>query len=120
MWVKGLNMTNSIETSKNTNAQNISTTVSGVEVLGKTFDEFGNSLFVAKAHGANDYEAFTFDPVNLISPELFKSRLLADVIANAPDDFRSIFPVLDILTAASELKLILPHADRNAAPTAAT
>ena len=70
-------MNNSIETSKNTNAQNISTTVSGVEVLGKTFDEFGNSLFVAKAHGANDYEAFTFDPVNLITGS---SRELAKVL----------------------------------------
>ena len=70
-------MNNSIETSKNTNVQNISTTVSGVEVLGKTFDELGNPLFVAKAHGANDYEAFTFDPVNLITGS---SRDLAKVL----------------------------------------
>ncbi len=42
-----------------------------------TCEEFGKPLVVAKAHGANDNEAFTFDPVNLITGS---SRDLAKIL----------------------------------------
>lgn len=70
-------MNASIQISTNSIEENISPPVSGVEVLGTTRDLFGNRLVVAKAYGAKDYKAFTFDPVNLI-PE--SSRDLAKIL----------------------------------------
>lgn len=59
-------MNDSIQISVKSIEDNISPPVSGVEVLGTSYNEFGNSLVVAKSYGAKDYEAFTFDQVNLI------------------------------------------------------
>lgn len=53
--------------------------VSGVEVLGTSKDEFGKHLIVAKSYGAEDYKAFTFDPVNLIKSS---SRDLAKILVD--------------------------------------
>lgn len=72
-------MNASIQISANSIEENISPPVSGVEVLGTTRDRFGNRLVVAKAYGANTYEAFTFDPVNLITGS---SRDLAKILVN--------------------------------------
>lgn len=72
-------MNASIQISANSIEENISPPVSGVEVLGTTRDRFGNRLVVAKAYGANQYEAFTFDPVNLITGS---SRDLAKILVN--------------------------------------